>query len=55
MVKLKSLRHVPTLIHLSMLVSEHRRRQGQVTASRAQRVAESVLAGIGRLLRFRIA
>jgi quercetin dioxygenase-like cupin family protein len=53
--KLKNLRHLPTLIHLSMLVSEHRRRQGQVTASRAQRVGESVLAGVGRLLRFRIA
>jgi quercetin dioxygenase-like cupin family protein len=53
--KLKSLRHVPTLIYLSMVVSEHRRREGQVSANRAQRVAESLLASIGRLLRYEIA
>ena len=52
--KLKSLRHIPTLIHVSMLVTEHRRRQGQVTASRAQRIGESLLASVGTLLGYRI-
>jgi quercetin dioxygenase-like cupin family protein len=53
--KLKSIRHIPTLIHLAMVVSDHRRRQGQVTASRAQRMAESTLASIGRLLGYKAA
>jgi quercetin dioxygenase-like cupin family protein len=53
--KVKSLRHVPSLIYLSMVVSEHRRRQGQVTASRVQRIGESLLASIGRLLGYKIA
>jgi quercetin dioxygenase-like cupin family protein len=50
--KFTSLRSPSTLIHLSMLLREHR--GTQVTASRVQRAAESLLAMIGRLLRYRV-
>jgi quercetin dioxygenase-like cupin family protein len=53
--KIKSLRHPSTLLYLAMVVREQRGRGGQVTASRVQRAAESLLAGIGRLLRYRTA
>jgi quercetin dioxygenase-like cupin family protein len=52
--KVKSLKDPRSLIHLSMLLREHRRSGGQVTASAAQRVGETVLAAVGRLLRYRI-
>ena len=51
--KVRSMRHVPSLIHLSMVVSEHRRRRGQVTASGIQRAGESLLAQVGRLLGYK--
>jgi quercetin dioxygenase-like cupin family protein len=50
--KVTSLRSPSTLIHLSMLLREHR--DSQVTASRMQRTAESLLAMFGKLLRYRI-
>ena len=53
--KVRSLRHIPSLIYLSMVVFEHRRRQGQVTANRIQRVGESLLAQVGRLLGYKTA
>jgi quercetin dioxygenase-like cupin family protein len=48
--KMTSLRSPSTLIHLSMLLRSHR--ETQVTASPVQRAAESLLARIGRLLRY---
>jgi quercetin dioxygenase-like cupin family protein len=48
--KITSLRSPSTLIHLSMLLRDHR--GTQITASRLQRAAESLLAAIGRLLRY---
>jgi quercetin dioxygenase-like cupin family protein len=48
--KITSLRSPSTLIHLSMLLREHR--GTQVTASPVQRAAESLLALVGRLLRY---
>jgi quercetin dioxygenase-like cupin family protein len=52
--KIKSPRHPSALIYLTMVLREERRRRGQVTASPVLRAAESMLAAIGRLLRFRI-
>lgn len=48
--KITSLRSPATLIHLSMLLQRHR--GTQVTASPVQRAAESLLARVGRLLRY---
>ena len=50
--KASNLRSPRALIHLAMLLREHRRRGGQVTASAVQRGAETVLSGLGRLLRY---
>jgi quercetin dioxygenase-like cupin family protein len=50
--KLTSLRNPATLVYLSMVLRDHR--DTQVTASALQRAAESFLALIGKLLRFRI-
>jgi quercetin dioxygenase-like cupin family protein len=50
--KVKSLKDPRSLIHLSMLLNEHRRSGGQVTASAMQRLGETVLSAVGRLLRY---
>jgi quercetin dioxygenase-like cupin family protein len=52
--RVKSLKDPRSLVHLAMLLQEHRRSGGQVTASPAQRAAETALASIGRALRFRV-
>jgi quercetin dioxygenase-like cupin family protein len=52
--KVKSPRHPAGLIYLAMVLREERRRGGQVSASPVLRMAESVLASVGRLLRFRL-
>jgi quercetin dioxygenase-like cupin family protein len=52
--KVKSLKDPRSLIHLSMLLYEHRRSGGQVTASAVQRLGETVLARIGKLLRYKL-
>jgi mannose-6-phosphate isomerase-like protein (cupin superfamily) len=46
--KITSLRSPRSLIYLATVLREHR--TTQLTASRPQRIAESALAGIGRLL-----
>lgn len=50
--KVKSLKSPSSLIYLAMVLKNHR--DTQLTASAAQRAAESVLARLGRLLRYRI-
>jgi quercetin dioxygenase-like cupin family protein len=50
--KVKSLKDPRSLIHLSMLLYEHRRSGGQVTASAVQRLGETILSAVGRLLRY---
>jgi quercetin dioxygenase-like cupin family protein len=52
--KVKGLKDVGSLVYLSMLLREHRRTGGQVTAGRAQRAGETVLASIGTLLNFKL-
>jgi quercetin dioxygenase-like cupin family protein len=52
--KASNLRSPRALVHLAMLVHDHRRRGGQVSASALQRGAETVLAAIGRLLRYEV-
>jgi mannose-6-phosphate isomerase-like protein (cupin superfamily) len=49
--KITSLRNPKTLIYLSGVLRAHR--TTQLTASRAQRIAESALAGVGRVLGMR--
>jgi quercetin dioxygenase-like cupin family protein len=49
--KITSLRSPRSLIYLATVLREHR--TTQLTASRVQRVAESALAGLGRLLGMR--
>jgi quercetin dioxygenase-like cupin family protein len=49
--KVTSLRNPRSLIYLATVLREHR--TTQLTASRAQRTAESALAGLGRLLGMR--
>jgi quercetin dioxygenase-like cupin family protein len=51
--KVKSLKDPRSLIHLSMLLREHRDSGGQVTASAAQRLGETLLSSVGRLLRYK--
>jgi mannose-6-phosphate isomerase-like protein (cupin superfamily) len=50
--KITSLRSPKSLIYLAAVLREHR--TTQLTASRAQRVAESALAGLGGLLGMRV-
>jgi quercetin dioxygenase-like cupin family protein len=50
--KVTSLRSPSSLIHLAMVVRAHR--PMQITASRLQRAAESVLASLGSLLGYRL-
>jgi mannose-6-phosphate isomerase-like protein (cupin superfamily) len=50
--KITSLRSPRSLVYLASVLREHR--TTQLTASRAQRIAESALAGIGKLLRIRV-
>jgi quercetin dioxygenase-like cupin family protein len=52
--KVKGLKDVGSLVYLSMLLREHRRTGGQVTASRVQRAGETVLASIGKLANFKL-
>jgi mannose-6-phosphate isomerase-like protein (cupin superfamily) len=52
--KVKSTRNLGSLVYLSMLLHEHRRSGGQVTAGRPQRAGETVLAAIGKLLNFKL-
>jgi quercetin dioxygenase-like cupin family protein len=52
--KVKSLKHPGSLVYLSLLLHEHRRSGGQVTASAPQRTAETVLSSIGRLLGYKL-
>jgi quercetin dioxygenase-like cupin family protein len=49
--KVKSLRNPSSLIHLSMVLRDHR--PMQLTASKLQRAGESLLALVGRLLGYR--
>jgi mannose-6-phosphate isomerase-like protein (cupin superfamily) len=50
--KITSLRSPRSLVYLATVLTEHR--TTQLTASRVQRVAESALAGLGKLLRIRV-
>jgi quercetin dioxygenase-like cupin family protein len=50
--KVTSLRSLRSLIYLAMVLREHR--TTQLTASRLQRIAESALAGLGKLLGMRV-
>jgi mannose-6-phosphate isomerase-like protein (cupin superfamily) len=50
--KITNLRSPKSLIYLATVLREHR--TTQLTASRPQRIAESALAGVGRLLRMRV-
>jgi mannose-6-phosphate isomerase-like protein (cupin superfamily) len=50
--KITSLRSPRSLIYLAMVLREHR--TTQLTASRLQRIAESALAGLGKLLGMRV-
>jgi mannose-6-phosphate isomerase-like protein (cupin superfamily) len=50
--KITNLRSPRSLVYLAMVLREHR--TTQLTASRVQRVAESVLSGVGKLLRMRL-
>jgi mannose-6-phosphate isomerase-like protein (cupin superfamily) len=50
--KITSLRNPRSLIYLATVLREHR--TTQLTASRAQRAMETVLAGVGRLLGMRV-
>jgi quercetin dioxygenase-like cupin family protein len=52
--RVKGPRHPAGLVRLAMVLRDERRRGGQITASPVLRAAESVLASIGRLFRFRI-
>jgi quercetin dioxygenase-like cupin family protein len=47
--KITSLRSPRSLVYLATVLREHR--TTQLTASRAQRIAESALAGVGKVLR----
>jgi hypothetical protein len=49
--KITSLRNPRSVIYLATVLHEHR--TTQLTASRPQRIAESALAGLGKLLRMR--
>jgi hypothetical protein len=50
--KITSLRSPKSLVYLAAVLHEHR--TTQLTASRPQRIAESALAGAGRLLGMRV-
>jgi mannose-6-phosphate isomerase-like protein (cupin superfamily) len=50
--KITSLRDPRSLLYLATVLRDHR--TTQLTASRGQRFAESVLAGVGKLLRIRV-
>jgi quercetin dioxygenase-like cupin family protein len=50
--KITSLRNPRSLVYLATVLRDHR--TTQLTASRGQRFAESVLAGLGKLFRVRI-
>jgi mannose-6-phosphate isomerase-like protein (cupin superfamily) len=50
--KITNLRSPKSLVYLATILRDHR--TTQLTASRAQRIAESALAGIGKLLRVRV-
>jgi hypothetical protein len=50
--KITSLRSPRSLVYMATVLHEHR--TTQLTASRPQRIAESALAGLGRLLGVRV-